>query len=417
MWANKNLPIFGVLSGVKIVHADQSTAGPAAAALLADYGADMVWVENALAPDITRSGYSYDVESDRRNQRNLALNIPTPEGKQILLRLLADADIFIEASRGGQYAKWGLADDVLWSANPRLVICHVSGFGQTGLPEYVKRPSYDAVAQAFAGYTYVNEGPDNPPHPVGPYAADWTTALFVAISCLAALNKAKETGKGESIDVAQYEVVARAQQFQADWFTAHTVTEFAGAASPFAGWGTYPCADGAYLQLCLIGAGIIKRAVPFMGLEYPSDIITQGQALVYRDSPGGKAFEERIVEYLSAHTADDAQREMQAAGLTVQKVNTLEDLDNDPHVQARGLIGEWTNFKGATVRAVGPVPKFANNPGRNWRPAPWVGMDNEEILQQLGYTDEQVKELYEKKIISHDPDMTLTYPYVKFGQN
>jgi len=417
MWANKNLPQFGVLSGVKIVHADQSTAGPAASSIMADLGADVIWVENALSPDISRGAYSYDTESDRRNQRDLALNIPTQEGKQILLELLKDADIFIESSKGGQYEKWGLTDEVLWAANPRLVICHISGFGQTGLPEYVQRGSFDAVAQAFAGYTYANQNPGQAPFPVGPYAADWITALFAAISCLAALNKAKETGVGESIDLAQYEVVARAQQFQADFLTERRMVEFAGATSPFAGWGTYRCTDGVYIQLCLIGAGIVKKAVPFFGLEYGTEVIPQGQALLYRNTEGGKAFEAKIAEYLSTRTADEAQREMLAAGLTVQKVNTLGDMDEDPHVKMRGTVQEWTNFKGAKVRAVAGVPKFTRHPAKNWRPAPYVGMDNEEILGELGYTPEQIRALYDNRVLSHDPEMTFTYPYKVYGKS
>lgn len=173
MWENKNLPQFGCLQGIKVVHATASMAGPFAAQLLADYGADVIWLENALAPDLSRTAFNYGMEAERRNQRNLALNIPSPEGKEIFLSLVKDADIFLESSKTGQWEKWGLSDDVLWGVNPKLVICHVSGFGQTGLKEYTSRPSYDMIAQAFSGFEAANMNPETPPYAVGPYAGDY----------------------------------------------------------------------------------------------------------------------------------------------------------------------------------------------------------------------------------------------------
>ncbi len=413
MTKNKNLPEFGPLSGVRVVHCTQSTAGPFGVQLLADYGADVLWLENALAPDISRTSGQYAPEAERRNQRNLALNIPTDEGKKIFLQTIKDADIFIETSKGGQWAKWGLSDEVLWEVNPRLVICHISGFGQQGIPEYVKRPSYDAIAQAFGGLTAANRNPVTDPYPVGPYMADYMTAFFVPISCLAAYIKTQQTGIGESIDLAQYEVVARCQQYQPDWFTAHRKIENAGDPSFMSGWGCYECKDGAYLQCCLIGGGVLKKAIPFLGLEYGQDPFPTGIALAKRAEESGKQFEKALANYLSAKTCDEAQAEMLAAGLPVQKINELEDLENDPHVQERNLIEEITNFKGEKIRYIGIVPKFEKNPGKTWRPAPWIGMDNEEVLKELGYSREEIRDLYEKKIISHDDEMRWTMPYDK----
>lgn len=411
MWKNKELPEFGPLAGVRIVHCTQSTAGPFGVQLMADYGADVLWLENALAPDIARTSRQWATEVERRNQRNLALNIPTEEGKKIFLEIIKDADIFVEASKGGQWAKWGLSDEAMWEVNPRLIICHISGFGQTGLPDYVSRPSYDAIAQAFGGLTNYNRNPETPPYPIGPYTADYMTALFVPTACLAALTRVRQTGIGESIDMAQYEIIARCQQYMPDWFTEHKTYATAGEPSFMAGWGCYECSDGAYLQCCLIGPGILKKALPFFNLEYGSDLFPAGVALLQRHEENGQVFEAKLVEYLSAKTAEEAQAEMIGAGLPVSKVNTFEDLENDPHVQARDIITEHTNFKGAQVRYVGVVPKFKNYPGRTWRPSPYVGMDNEEVLREIGYSEDQIKELYEQRIISKDTEMRWTGPW------
>jgi L-carnitine CoA-transferase len=412
MWENKNLPSFGPLSGVKVVHATLAAAGPVAAQLLADYGADVIWIENALIPDITRFSRSFAIESDRKNQRNLALNIPTPEGKEILLSLLKDADIFLEASKGGQYKKWGLTDEALWEVNPKLVIAHISGFGQTGLSEYINRASYDSIAQAFSGYTFSNANPDTAPY-AAPYTADFMTALYGTLSMLAALNKAKETGIGESIDIAQYEVMMRSQQYISDWFSEDRLVEQAGYPSYYSGCGVYPCKDGEYIQVFFLGAGVLKKAIPLVGLEYGSKDYPENISMLLANSDAGKRFTEAVTAYLVQKTAREAQAEMLALSLPVNKINNYQDLEEDPHVKAREMISEWESFKGAAVRAVSIVPKFKKNPGKIWRPAPYLGMDNEEILGQLGYPTEKIEELYKKRIISKDAAMKFCVPFEK----
>ena len=150
------MPEFGLLSGLKVVHASSVVAGPIAAELMAENGADVIWIESKRALDTNRGKGGMGAESERRNMRNISFDIPTDEGKKILRALLEDADVFIESSKGGQYARWGLTDDVLWSWNPKLVIAHFSGYGQTGDPDYVSRGCYDPVCQAFSCLMHLN---------------------------------------------------------------------------------------------------------------------------------------------------------------------------------------------------------------------------------------------------------------------
>ena len=157
-----DIPQFGPLQGVKVVHSSISIAGPFCAQLMADMGADVIWIENPKAPDIARGGgfhQGWSVELNRRNMRSMALDIPSEKGREVFLKMLAATDIFIEASKGGQYDRWGLSDEELWRANPALVIVHISGFGQAGEDSYVSRASYDPIAQAFGGLMYVNSLP------------------------------------------------------------------------------------------------------------------------------------------------------------------------------------------------------------------------------------------------------------------
>jgi L-carnitine CoA-transferase len=405
VWKNKNLPDFGCLNDIKIVHATQSTAGPFGVQLLADFGADVLWIENALAPDITRFSGDVAIETQRVNSRNLSLNVPSEEGREVFFKVLKDADVFIEASKGGQWAKWGLDDEKLWEVNPRLIIVHVSGYGQTGLPDYVSRPSYDAIAQAFGGLIDMNRNPETAPYAIGPYQADFTTALYIPIAVMFALHKVRQTGIGESIDIAQFEVIARTQQHQEDWFTRKIKKDPAGFPSVMAGWGCYQCKDGSYIQCCIIGGGVLKKAIPFFGFEYGSELFPGGMQLVHRDMfPAAyEAFLGAILKFCADRTGDEAAAAMLAAGLPVSKCNTYEDLENDPHVQLREDIEEWEAFTGEKIRSFGIVPKFKNYPGKRWRPSPWQGMDNEDILSELGYSSEEIQAFYDKKVITRNP--------------
>ena len=159
MARKSEIPVFGPLAGLKVVHCSQSVAGPFAASMMADFGADVIWVENAAVTDVSRIAPGMAAQLDRRNMRTIALNLTTARGRELLLRMIEGADIFMEASRPGQYAGWGLADEAFWARNPRLVIAHISGFGQYGDPDYVRRASYDPVAQAFSGAMYMNGRP------------------------------------------------------------------------------------------------------------------------------------------------------------------------------------------------------------------------------------------------------------------
>jgi len=202
---------FGNLANLKVINASSVVAGPFLCELFAEQGADVVQLESTLVSDMYRL-WPQSWSMERRNQRSMTLNIPSPEGKGVLFRLLADADILVESSRGGTWNSWGLTDEALWQVKPDLVIVHVSGFGQTGDPAYLRRASYDSIGQAFSGFMAINGFPDPlPPYVTKPYTGDFVAGLFGAWASLAAVINARETGKGESIDVAQFESIVRLQ--------------------------------------------------------------------------------------------------------------------------------------------------------------------------------------------------------------
>lgn len=404
MWRNESKPEFGALSDLKVVSSSSSLAGPFIATIMAEYGADVIWVENADMPDFTRGTPNWQCEGERRNCRAMALRLRNEKAKEILLKLLEDADIFIESSKGGQFDRLGLSDEVLWEVNPRLVIGHISGFGQTGIPEYINRPSFDAVGQAFSGYLHENMNPATPPYAVGQFASDYTTALYTAIALLAAWHNAQRTGKGDSIDASQYEYMMRTSIYSIDYFTNKKTFPTAGEQNINAGWGTYPCKDG-YIYCCCNGISTMRLANQFLGLPYGTEVFPEGASSWKMGTEAADVFLAALKAYLAEKNVADAEREMLASNLPVSRINTFAEVENDPHVQARENIVEWESVKGTKIRAVAPLPKFKNNPAKVWGPCPAFGQHNEEILKELGYTSETIQALYDEGAINRDFDL------------
>jgi L-carnitine CoA-transferase len=411
MWRNKNLPVFGPLQGVKVVHATFSLAGPFAAQMLADYGADVIWIENPLIPDVQRGVPNHTAESERRNQRSIALNIPSELGKNVFLKLLEGAAVFIENSKGGQYVRWGLSDEVLWQVNPSLVICHISGFGQTGEVDYVHRASFDSIAQAFSGYMDVNTEEGEVPRVIGPYQGDYTTGCFAVMGILAALYRVCQTGKGESIDLAQYEALMRTQWEAIEALSFGIKPVKASTPDHLVGIGAYLCQDGRYIELSIVGAAIVKKACLLIGVPYGTDTFPEGVPMVYRHSPAEQVFLTKLNAFLAARSAAQAESEFLAAGIAATQVNCIADLKDNPHIVARGVIEHITSLKGDELDFVGTVPRFAKNPCHTWRPMPYIGMDNEEILTELGFGPDEIAQLYDKRVVVNDEDMRIFYPF------
>jgi len=392
-------PDFGALAGVKVVHATNNIAAPFAAQLMAEYGADVIWIENPRFPDAIRTEFAG--EQERRNQRTIALNIAVPEGREVLSRLLANADIFIESSRGGHFARWGLTDEVLWEWNPALVIAHVSGFGQDGLPEFVSKPSYDVIAQAFSGYMHQNGYPDRPPVAAFPYLADYFTGLFTCTSALAALHRARATGEGESIDVAQFEVMVRCQAWHMQEYlnAGRTWGRHGSKSDMYACEGVYECGDGKPVALQAFGAPLLKTLIEFLGLEYGSADLPDGLVNALIGSPGGDRLQSAVEAYCASKPAEQIAEELAGIGVPCTVVMDYPMITQHPHFLARDVFVEWEGVDGSVVKGVNVIPRFKKSPGQVWRGAPSIGMDNGEILGGLGFSQSEIAALYEAGVI------------------
>lgn len=396
-----DIPTFGPLSGVRVVASGINVAGPYAAALMADFGADVIFLDSHKVPDMMRTTDTLSlVNKERRNARSLVMDVVSDEGKEALKRLLAETDILIESSKAGTWERRGMSDEELWKINPKLVIAHVSGYGQYGDPNYLSRGSYDSIGQAMSGYLNINGTPDDP-CAAPAYMGDYTTAFVTAFGCLAALHKANESGKGESIDVAQFEALLMVQGgYETDWFSYGKQRTRGGRNHPsFSGWGQFYCKDGViYIQI--LSKAAIEKAFVLFGIEEHKDMYKDLTFFIPRNTPVGNLVDAAISKWCADKTVMEADEICNAAGLTASGLLTYEMMKDHPHFVARNTFMEYPAIEGGTVTGLNITPRMKNNPGQVWRAAPHYGEDNADILEELGYSAEEIQAFVDKKLLN-----------------
>jgi crotonobetainyl-CoA:carnitine CoA-transferase CaiB-like acyl-CoA transferase len=372
---------FGPLQGVRIISSGVFIAQPFAAGLAAELGAEVIHVERPKVGD----GYpAVRKAQERRNLLSVSLSLDKPAGREVFLRLLETAELWFESSKPGTYQKFGLDDQAVLKANPRLVVVHVSGFGQYGDPAYVGQASYDPIGQAFSGLMAQNGFPDPAaPSLLQPATLSYLTSSFIMWSSLAALLHARATGQGQAIDIAMYEVAHKILGgTMVEYFRDGRVRSRTGnraADEPFGG--TFRCADGWIVIAPTEDTSRIETAI---GAPRTADATTAAA----------------LEAWLATHECHDAIRVLSGAGIVCSKVMSANDMAEDPHYKARSVHFQWDDPELGSPRGVGIVPKFSATPGKIWRGAAGVGRDNEMVYRKLlGLSDDQLAALTRDGII------------------
>jgi crotonobetainyl-CoA:carnitine CoA-transferase CaiB-like acyl-CoA transferase len=403
---------FGPLQGVKIVSTGTLIAQPFAAELAAEMGAEVIQIERPGPGDVgwrnigirlpTKDGKSAVATTwiqERRNVFCISLDLSKPRGREVFLKLIARADIWMESSRPGTYPKWNLDDASVWKINPKLVITHVSGFGQTGDPDYVHRASYDVVGQAAGGMMYQTGFPDpTPPTRAAPWTGDYITALFAMWSSLAGLTYARETGKGQAIDVAQYEAIHKTMGgTMVEYFQNGIVRERSGnRAQGFQPLDTFQASDG-WVVLGAIG-DVYARMLGVIGLD-PADPKWE-TARTQLESIEGIEFDAILRGWISERTVKEVVAAMAAANVPCSPIMSSKDIAEDSQYRAREVHVEWEDGQVGRVKGIGVVPKFSLTPGKIVRGSVPVGGDNDRVYRDLlGISADEIESMRRDKVI------------------
>jgi crotonobetainyl-CoA:carnitine CoA-transferase CaiB-like acyl-CoA transferase len=402
---------FGPLQGVRIVSTGTLIAQPFAAALAAEMGAEVIQVERPGVGDVgwrtlgirlpARAGappVATNWIQERRNVFCVTLDFAQPRGRDLFLRLAAMSDIWMESSKPGTYSRWKLDDDAVWKVNPRLVITHVSGYGRHGDPDYVTRASYDIVGQAFGGAMYQTGFPDNPPSRAAPWTGDYMTALFTLWSSLAGLTYARAHGKGQAIDLAQYEAIHRTLGgTMIEYFQNGLVRERSGnKAQGFQPLDSFQTSDGWVVMGAL--SEVYNRLLRAIGLD--ADDPKWNSARVNLESIEGIEFDAILRGWMAERTTAEVVRILNEAQVPCSPIMTAKDLAEDPHYKARQMHIEWEDLQAGPVKGIGIVPKFSATPGKVWRGAPGVGHDNQRVYGDLlGLSAAELDSLRREKVI------------------
>ena len=414
------VPPFGPLQGVRVLDTGRFVAGPWAATYLGEFGAEVMHVEGppfhrpfadptrTLTPmipeglprerQVSESWVQYS-----RNKLSLGLDLKHPEGRRVFLDLVRVSDIWVESSRPGTYDRLGLSDGVVLAANPRITIVHVSGFGQTGDPERLRSPSYDLIAQAYSGYLSLQGNPDpEPPMRSGTALNDTVTGLMAALAGVMGYVQAQRTGRGQAVDVAQYEVFfSLLENMAIDYFVRGAVRGRHGLAhARLHPYDVFRARDGWVVVAAPSQAAwlSLKRLLrdPSPSWDDPETRPTQRREV-----------DARIAELCSQHTVAELEALGRSADTAISRVYTMADIAADPHYRERGMFVEWEDPVAGPVTGAGVVPRFTDSPGGVWRGAPWLGQDNRAILTKvLGYPEEQVTVLRDQGVLGEDPPTT-----------
>jgi len=393
----------GPLTDLLVLDVTRVLAGPFAGMVLADLGAEVIKVErpgtgdDARAFGPFRNGVSAYFASVNRGKKGITLDLQTPAGRGLFLRLAEKADVVIENFRPGVMARLGLGHEQLRERNPRLIYAAVSGFGQTG--PYAHRPAYDAVIQAMGGIMSLTGEEGGPPVRVGVSIGDIAAALCTVIGILAALHSRSTTGQGQMVDVAMLDCqLGILENAIARYFVSGQVPTRLGTRHPsITPFQAFDTADGAlvvaigndklWAAFCqAVGRGDLLADARFS----TNDLRTQNHAAL---EPLMQAvFRERPTDWWLA--------ELERAGIPCGPINTIDRLAADPQVAAREMIQEVLDPIAGPMKMAGVPIKHSATPGGIAGPAPALGEHTDEVLARLlGMSPEAIARLRDEGVV------------------
>ncbi|MFE7891409.1 CaiB/BaiF CoA transferase family protein [Streptomyces sp. NPDC057412] len=388
------------LAGLRVLDLATLFAGPLAATLLGDFGAEVIKVEHPEKPDPSRGhgpakdGVGLWWKVLGRNKRTITLNLSRPGGRATLLRLAATADVVIENFRPGTLEKWDLGWPELSAANPRLVLTRVTGFGQFG--PYSHRPGFGTLAEAMSGFAALTGEPDAPPT-LPPFGlADSIAGLATAYAVMTALAARERTGEGQVVDMALIEPMLLALGPQTTWYDqlGYVQERTGNRSANNAPRNTYRTADGTWVAVSTSAQSIAERVMRLVGRP---DLIEEPWFATGADRARHADVLDRAVgDWIARHTRADVLAAFEKAEAAVAPVQDVRDVMTDPQYAALDTVTTVDDPELGALRMQNVLFRLSATPGAiRWAGRPH-GADTDEVLTGLGLSPADLAALREE---------------------
>ncbi|MDQ0388329.1 crotonobetainyl-CoA:carnitine CoA-transferase CaiB-like acyl-CoA transferase [Streptomyces sp. DSM 42143] len=397
------VPAPAPLTGLRVLDLATLFAGPLAATMLGDFGAEVIKVEHPRRPDPSRGhGPSKDGiglwwKVLGRNKRTITLDLSKPAGRATLLRLAATADVVVENFRPGTLEKWDLGWDELSAVNPRLVLTRVTGFGQFG--PYARRPGFGTLAEAMSGFAAMTGEPDAPPT-LPPFGlADSIAALATAYAVMTALAARDRTGEGQVVDMAIIEPILTVLGPQPTWYDqlGHVQPRTGNRSQNNAPRNTYRTADGTWVAVSTSAQSVAERVMRLVGRP---ELIEEPWFGSGADrARHADVLDAAVGDWIARHSRADVLAAFEKAEAAVAPVQDVRDVMADPQYRALDTVTTVDDPELGPLRMQNVLFRLSATPGAIRWAGRRHGADTEEVLTELGLAPADVKELREEGVV------------------
>ena len=391
------------LQDIKVIDMATLFAGPMAATMLGDFGADVIKIEHPKNGDPVRThgssknGVGLWWKMLARNKKSVTLYLGSPEGQEIFKKLVIDADVVIENFRPGTLEKWGLGYDELVKINPKLVLARVTGFGQIG--PYATRPGFGTLAEAMSGFASITGTADGQPT-LPPFGlADGISALTTAYAIMTALHARTITGKGQVIDLAIIEPILTVLGPQVIAYDQlGEIQERRGnRSSNNAPRNTYITADGKWVAISTSAQAIAERVMHLVGR--PELIDEPWFASGAERAKHADELDEAVGGWIAQRNRDEVMAEFEAAQAAVAPIYDITDIFKDEQFAALGTIKTVQDEELGPIKFQNVLFRLSDTPGAINTAGPSLGKHTKEVLNKYGISDDQIAELKTKGVV------------------
>ena len=388
------------LAPYRVLDLTRVRAGPTAVRQLADWGADVIRIEGPVRPEdvaeAVQTRLTPDFQNLQRNKRSLTLNLKAEAGREVLLRLVAQADVLVENYRPDVKHRLRIDYDTLAAANPRLVYASISGFGQDG--PYARRPGFDQIVQGMAGLMSITGLPGQGPVRTGIAVADSCAGLYAAFGIVMALLERERSGRGQWVQTSLLESLLALMDLQsARWLVARELPQQAGNDHPTTiPTGVFDTADG-QVNLCVVGQVMWERFC--RALDQPGWLLDERYRTNRSRSAHRAALNAAIAALIAERPTAHWVETLNALGVACGAINNVEQAFDDPQVRHLGMAWPLEHPRLGPIALVGQPLHTDRHRSTLRAPAPEAGADTDAVLAGAGYTGDVISRLRNDHVI------------------